>query len=244
MKKFIALFLVLVMAFSCILVSCNKDDDNTDDPSQSDDDLGLNPFATSGTGTGTGTGTSNIPTKTTHTEYEWTDDANGTMIYVVVDGVSVRSDTNASKDDSNTTWRATAKFGDSYKRIRYNDDWTQIEYNDKQYYISSKYITTNNGKVSFTADATETTVYVIAASLTLRSSTYTGEGADNAVTYVSKGVELTRIATSADGSWIKVRVTYTPVGETSTVTKELYCKAEFVSTTKDASIATTAAPLG
>ena len=244
MKKFIALFLVLVMAFSCILVSCNKKDENTDEPSESDDDLGFNPFVTSGTGTGTGTGTSNLPTKTTYTEYEWTDDANGTMIYVVVDGVSVRSDTNSSKDDSNTTWRATANFGESYKRIRYNEYWTQIDYKGNQYYISSTYVTTDNGKVTFTNDEAETTVYVIAASLTLRSSTYTGEGADNAVTYVSKGVSLTRIATSANGTWIKVRVTYTPVGETAAVTKELYCKAEFVSATKDAPAATTAALLG
>lgn len=243
MKKFIALFLILVMAFSCILVSCDKNNDDAEEPSESEDDLGFNPFVTTATGTGTGTNNT-TPIGTTHTDFEWTDDTNGTMIYVVVDGVSVRSDTNSSKDDSNTTWRATANFGESYKRIRYNEYWTQIDYKGNQYYISSAYITTNNGKVSFTNDTAESTVYVIAASLTLRSSTYTGEGADNAVTYVAKGVELTRIATSADGSWIKVRVTYTPVGETSTVTKELYCKAEFVSTTKDASIATTAAPLG
>lgn len=242
MKKFIALFLVLVMAFSCILVSCNKKDDNTDEPDENDDDIGFNAFVTTGTGTGTGTATT--PVGTTHTDFEWTDDTNGTMIYVVVDGVSVRSDTNSSRDDSNTTWRATANFGESYKRIRYNEHWTQIDYKGNQYYISSAYITTNNGKVSFTNDTAETTVYVIAASLTLRSSTYTGDGADNAVTYVNKGVELTRIATSADGSWIKVRVTYTPVGESATVTKELYCKAEFVSTTKDAPAATTAALLG
>lgn len=242
MKKFIALFLVLVMAFSCILVSCNKKDDNTDEPDESDDDLGFNAFVTTGTGTGTGTATT--PVGTTHTDFEWTDDTNGTMIYVEVDGVSVRSDTNASKDDSNTTWRATAKFGESYKRIRYNEHWTQIDYKGNQYYISSKYVTTDNGKISFTADEAETTVYVIAASLNLRSSTYVGDDADNLVTSVTKGVALTRIATSANGSWVKVRVTYTPIGEENKVTRELYCKAEFISADQNAAITTPPAPIG
>ncbi len=242
MKKFIALFLVLVLAFSFILVSCDKGDEgNTEEPSESEDDLGFNPFFTTGTGTGTGTGSAASIGKT-HTDFQWTDDPNGTTVYVVADGVSVRSDTNSSKDDSNDTWRATAKFSESYKRIRYNEYWTQIDYKGNQYYISSKYVTTDNGKITFTPDAAETTVYVIASTLNLRSSTYVGDDADNLRTSVTKGVALTRIATSANGSWIKVRITYTPHGETTPKTEELYCKAEFVSANAEAAV-TTAPPL-
>lgn len=240
MKKFIALFLVLVLAFSFILVSCDKGEGEGEEPSETENDLGFNPFFTTGTGTGTG---SSASIGKTHTDFQWTDDPDGTMIYVVVDSVSVRSDTNSSKDESNETWRATANFGESYKRIRYNEYWTQIDYKGNQYYISSAYITTNNGKVTFTPDETETTVYVIAASLNLRSSTYVDDNS-NLVTSVKKGVALTRVATSADQTWIKVRVTYTPVGESSSVTKELYCKKEFVHTNIDASVSDTVAPLG
>ena len=39
MKKFLALFLVLVMAFSCVLVSCNKDKGNNEDETGDDDDI-------------------------------------------------------------------------------------------------------------------------------------------------------------------------------------------------------------
>ncbi len=229
MKKFLALFLVLVLAFSCILVSC-KDNNNEEDPDETDDDssfIGLGSTVATTTGSGANGGSSTQPTKKTHTEYDWTVDTEGATVYVVANGVNVRSDTDSRKTEDNQTYRATANFGDKFVRIRYNDEWTQIKYNEQEYYISSAYITTNKGKVVFENDAEETTVYVISASLNLRNSTWVDN--DTLVTSVNKGVELTRVATSDDGTWIRVRCTYTPIGEETPVTKELYCKAEFVS---------------
>ena len=229
MKKFLALFLVLVLAFSCILVSCDKKDEEGD-PEETDDEgfIGLGSTAATTTGTGSEGGQPTQSSKKTHTEYDWTIDTEGATVYVVANGVNVRSDTDSRKVEENQTYRATANFGDKFVRIRYNDEWTQIKYNEQEYYISSAYVTTNSGKVLFTNDAEESTVYVISASLNLRNSTWVSE--DTLVTSVNKGAELTRIATSSDGSWIRVRYTFTPVGAEAPVTRDdLYCKVEFVS---------------
>lgn len=244
MKKFLALFLVLVMAFSCVLVSCNKDKGNDNGDDTGDDDGIIGGIGTQPTGsTSSGQGGTTAPDKTTHTDFSWTDDTAGTMVYVMVDGVSVRSDTNASKDESNNTWRATANFGESYKRLKYNDQWTLIDYKGNEYYISSKYITVDDGYITFEKDAEETTVYVVAASLALRTNTYV-EYDDNIRTYALKDAELTRVATSKNGKWIKVRCTYTPTGKTDPVTEVLCCKAEFVSATKDSAPTVTPPQLG
>ena len=241
MKRFLALFLVLVLAFSVVLVSCK---DNTEEPEDTSDEEEFEGIGVGGTTTADPTSTTTTaPTGNTHTDFTWTEDPNGTMVYVWVNGVSVRSDTNSDKSATNNTWRATANFGESYKRIRYNDTWTQIDYNGNQYYISSKYITTNDGKIVFTPDEAETTVYVISAALNLRTSTYTEENV-NLVTDLVKGDALTRIATSKDGTWIKVRCTYTPYGSTTQTTVEAYCKAEFVSTTPNVEATTSTPSLG
>ena len=239
MKRFLALFLVLVLAFSVVLVSCK--DNNSEDPEETTEDeedfVGIG-----GTTSGSETSATTAPIGNTHTDFTWTDDTNGTMVYVQINGLNVRSDTNSSSGEDNQTWRATANFGESYKRIRYNDSWTQIDYKGNQYYVSSKYVTTDDGKITFTPDTEESTVYVVASSLNLRYTTYVGEDVDNLCTNVSKGVELTRIATSKNGTWIKVRCTYTPVGSDTQKTEEVYCKAEFVSAEKDATTASTTAP--
>ncbi|MBO7249997.1 MAG: hypothetical protein J6V42_01850 [Clostridia bacterium] len=222
MKKFIALFLVIVMALTCVLVACKKTPEPIDDGDIDGEEGGFNG------GGMTTTTTTKKPTGNTASDFTWTDDAQGSLVYVIVDGVSVRSDTNTSDD----TFRHRANFGESYQRIKYNENWTLINYKGTEYYISSKYVTTDNGYITFTNDAEETTVYVTAASLALRTNTYTETGYDdNIKTYVNKDAALTRVATSANGKWIKVRVTYTPYGATEEVTEVLCCKAEFVSAT-------------
>lgn len=224
MKKFLALFLVLVMAFSCVLVSCgnknnNNDADNTDD----DDDIvgiGTQP---------TGTTTSGNNGNGGSTSLTWTDDANGTMIYIQVQSLRVRTEPNPALEYA----LYEAKFNESYKRIKYNDEWTLIDYKGKEMYVATKYITTDKGYTAFTKDAEETTVYVSAYSINLRSSTCTIDDS-NVKTNKNKGDELIRVATSENGKWIIVRCTYTPAGENQTpVTEELYCFAGNVSTTKD-----------
>ncbi len=219
MKKFLALFLVIVMALTCALVACKKTPDPIDD--EDEDDGGF-------IGGGTTTTTTTTTSGNTAADFTWIDDTQGTLVYVIVDGVSVRSDTNTSDE----TFRHRANFGESYQRIKYNENWTLINYKGTEYYISSKYVTTDNGYITFTNDAEETTVYVTASSLALRTNTYTETGYDdNIKTYVNKDAALTRVATSANGKWIKVRVTYTPYGSSTPVTEVLCCKAEYVSAT-------------
>lgn len=224
MKKFLALFLVLVMAFSCVLVSCNtKDKDNDPDNTEDDDDIvGIGTLPSGGTTSGSGTGNNNV-------SLTWVDDANGTMIYVMVQSLRVRSEANYDSD----TALYEAKFNESYKRIKYNDEWTLIDYKGKEMYVATKYITTDKGYTAFTNDETETTVYVSSYSLNLRSSTCTADDT-NVKTDKVKGDELVRIATSENGKWIKVRCTYIPFGQETPVTEELYCFAGNVSANKDA----------
>ena len=225
MKKFLALFLVLVMAFSCVLVSCgnknnNNDADNTDD----DDDIvgiGTQP---------TGTTTSGNNGNGGSTSLTWTDDANGTMVYIQVQSLRVRSEANYDKE----TALYEAKFNESYKRIKYNDEWTVIDYKGKEMYVSSKYITTDKGYTTFTMDDAESTVYVISNYLNLRSSTCTYDNS-NLKTDKEKGDELTRVGISENGKWIMVKVTYTPYGAQEPIKDAiLYCNAEMVSADKNA----------
>ncbi len=231
MKKFLALFLVLVMAFSCVLVSCNKDNGNNEDETGDDDDIigiGTQPTGTTTSGDGDTTPTDD---KTTYTDFSWTDDTAGTMVYINVDRLNVRSDTSTT----DATYRATALYGESYKRLKYNEHWTLIDYKGHEYYVKTEYVTTDDGSFVFTNDAEQTTVYVIASKLRLRTNTYEDKKDGNVVLYANKGAELTRVATSKNGAWIRVNCTYIPEGETEPKTLEnIYCGAEWVSTTKDA----------
>ena len=220
MKKFLALFLVLVMAFTCILVSCNKDAE--DEPEDTDDDSFGGAFytGTTGTGTGIGTGTASQTGKT-HTDFTWEEDSEGKLIYIRAAELYIRSDTNLLDE----TKEATAVFGESFKRIKYNKEWTQIEYNGKECYVKTSYITDDPGSVIFTDDAEPTTVYVTQDKLFLRTSTLykVGENSytNNIGHTVKAGVELTRVATSENGMWIRVEYQ----GE------EFYCNTDYTSTT-------------
>ncbi|MBO5682897.1 MAG: peptidylprolyl isomerase [Clostridia bacterium] len=187
----------------------------------------------------TTTTTTKKPTGNTESDFTWIEDTQGALVYVTTDRLNVRSDTNTS----DTSFRFTATYGQSFQRVKYNEAWTAIKYNDQVYYVNSEYVTTDPGYVVFTDDAAETTVYVIASSLNLRSSTNTSDDS-NVKLSVDKNTALTRVATSANGKWIKVRVTYTPAGKTEAVTELLYCKAEFVSATAGADIEITPPAVG
>ena len=218
MKKFIALFLVLVMAFSCILVSCKKDE-QPDEPDTSDDEfIGI---GTPAPDTSTSPTSTTAPQGNTASEFTWTDDTAGTMVYVKIDALNVRSDTNTSED----TYKATAYFGESYKRLKYNEQWTLIDYKGNQYYVSTKYVTTDAGSIIFTDDAAPSTVYVnVENALYLRTSTYYADNYDkNIAVVVKRGATLTRIGTSKNGAWIKVKY--------ADDNRVLYCNTDYTSPT-------------
>lgn len=231
MKKFIALFLVLILAFSLVLVSCNKTGDDgepTDGEGEGDDFIGIGVGGSTTAYTG-GT-TSKFQSGNTHTDFEWTNDTAGTMVYVWLNNVSVRSDTSTDS----TTFKDKAYFGESYKRIRYNEVWTQIEFKGNQYYIWTDYVSTDDGYITFTDDASETKVYVSEDFLNLRFTTYIpneDDGFNNLAKCVERGDELTRVATSKNGKWIKVKCAEAEGGFA-------YCNASCVASTPEAASTT------
>lgn len=223
MKRFLALFLVLVLAFSCILVSCKKDEP-VDDEDDNDGEgfIGIT-AATSATTLDPNGGNTN-------TDFTWTDDENGTTVYVRAAALWLRSDTNTSE----ATRVTSAEFGQSFKRVKYNDAWTLVQVDQDQYYVKTSYITTDPGSVIFKDDEAKTTVYVTQEKLFLRTSTLYKLGTEkydgNIGATVKKGDALTRVATSQNGMWIRVEYTYT-TEDNQTKTIPLYCNTDYTSAT-------------
>ena len=223
MKKFLALFLVLVMALTCVLVSCNKKPGEGDSTSASSEDDGwmTPPPAT------TTEAPTEAPTVTTapdkpSTDYTWTTDSASTKVYVRIDALNVRSDTLMTEQ----VIVGTVKFGESYTRVKYNDQWTVISYNGQERYVSTAYITTDSGSVVFD-DITEKTVYInVEATLNLRTSTFVtmpdGTKYDgNIYAPVKRGVAVTQTGVSKNGNWARVKYDG----------KILYCNTSYLSDT-------------
>ena len=234
MKKFLALFLVLVMAFSCVLVSCNNDSkDPIDDEENEEGLIGLGTEAVTTAATTTDDGVIAITTtpsgNNVGSDYIF-EDVNET-VYVRIDALNVRSEASTADD----TWRGTVYFGQSFKRIKRNAAWSLIEYEGNQYYVDSRYVTTDSGSVIFKDDEAESTVYVnVENTLNLRTSTYTADGYNGNIRYaVKRGVALTRIATSTNGNWVKVKY-----GE-----DVLYCNTAFVSATVPSEVPVVTQPI-
>ena len=225
MKRFLALFLVLVLAFSCVLVSCNKKNEPVEDD---EDDAGEGFIGISATTAAT---TLDPNGANTNTDFTWTDDAEGTTVYVRAAALWLRSDTNTADD---ATKMKSVEFGQELKRVKYNDTWTLVQLDQDQYYVKTAYITADAGSVLFTLDAEPTTVYVTEDNLFLRTSTLYKLGSEkysgNIAATVKKGTQLTRVATSQNGMWIKVEYTYT-TEDNQTKTIPLYCNTDYTTAT-------------
>ena len=221
MKRFLALFLVLILAFSCILVSCKKDE-TTEDDGEDDGEGFIGIASTTAPTTIDPNGTGN-----TNTDFTWTEDENGTTVYIRATALWLRTDTNTSE----ATKASSVVFGQSFKRVKYNDAWTLIQVDQDQYYVKTAYITTDPGSVIFSDDAEKTTVYVTEDKLFLRTSTLYKLGTEkysgNIGATVEKGATLTRVATSQNGMWIRVEYTKPDSSEVLT----LYCNTDYTSTT-------------
>ena len=219
MKKFLVLFLALVMALSCVLVSCNKGGDDPADTSDGGEWIPQNtPPAVTTAPVTTAPESGNKPSS----DYTWTEDTASTTVYIRVDKLNVRSDTIVSE----STYVGTAKFGESYKRVKYNDQWTVISFNGQDRYVSTAYVTTDNGSVIFD-EITEKTMYInVEATLNLRTSTFVtnpdGTKYDaNIDTPVKRGVSVTQIGVSKNGNWAKIKYDG----------KTLYCNTAYLSET-------------
>ncbi len=228
MKKFLALFLVLVMAFSCVLVSCNKDNDGTVDDGEDDEGFGAQIGGSSSSSeTSSGTG-STVDTGKTHTDYEWTD-VNET-VYVTVQNLSVRTDTWVDE----STYYKTIHLGESYKRIKSNPYWSLIEFDGGEYYVSSEFLDKDGKPYNYTD--TDKTMYV-KDNLNIRSYPVvvkdTSETKNNVVLILKKGAEVKVTGISEDGLWARVRHAEYNEGKT-----DLFCKLSYLLDTAPSSDST------
>ena len=222
MKKFLALFLVLVIALTCVLVSCKKNEGDGSTTTTTEDEGWMTPPPATTTEAPT-----EVPAVTTapdkpSTDYTWTTDSASCTVYVRVDALNVRSDTLMNDN----VIVGTVKFGESFTRVKYNDQWTVISYNGQERYVSTAYVTTDSGSVVFD-DITEKTVYInVEATLNLRTSTYVtnpdGTKYDgNIYAPVKRGVEVTQTGVSKNGNWARVKYD----------DKVLYCNTSYLSET-------------
>ena len=221
MKKFFALFLVLVTVLSCILVSCDKDGEG-DGSSTTSADLGI--VVPSGTTAATTTGDRSVvdPGRDS-SEYDWTADTASATVYIKVDALNVRNNTIVN----DSTYVGTAYFGQSFTRVKYNEQWTVISFNGNECFVSSAYITTDGGSVLFD-EIDEKTMYInVESTLNLRTSTYVtnpdgSKYTDNIYAPVKRGAEVVQIGVSKNGNWAKVKYDG----------KELYCNTVYLSAEK------------
>lgn len=108
-------------------------------------------------------------------------------------------------DDNNIV--GALKEGDSVKRVGYNETWSKIVYNGKEYYASSKYLST---KAPVAFDDVNETVYVkVENTVTVRSKAWADS---EALAYLPNGTAVIRtgVAKEADefGSYWS-RIIYT-----------------------------------
>lgn len=245
MKRFFALFLVLVFVLTAAfaLTSCKKDkqDDGNDVPDDGDLVGMMNTTAASTTDASTTVATDDK----TAEDYTWTDDANGTAVYVRVLALNVRKDANYSAAKA-----GEVKFGESYTRVKYNDEWTVISYKGNNCYVATRFLTTDSGAVTFDKVEDKTMYIDVNNTLFLRNSPYfetNTDGSryeDNIILTLKRGAEVKQTGISKNGEYAKITFTYTDNADKQ-VTVEGYCHASFLSENVPSSdpAATTAAPI-
>ena len=187
----------LSLAFSVAftgLVSCDKGgnggDETTTNPSIYDSTA--DPAATSDP-----TASSSDETTADPNEYVEVDET----VYVTVEQVNLRSEPKAIE----STYVTTGYYGNSFKRIKYSENWSVILVGEEELYVSSDCVsTTDPTKLPVEFNAVDKTVYVTTSKLNLRTypSTESALGIIHAV--VEKDTELVAIGLSTDGKWYKI----------------------------------------
>lgn len=221
MKKFLALFLVLIMAFSCVLVSCVGSGDGDGDTTTTDDGgyIGIPTPPPASTPAPT------TPAPVNPDDFTWTEGA-GELVYIKAPALSVRNTTSTGEG----TLVGTVYFGESFARGRYNSVWTEITYKGNKCYVATHYITTDAGTVLFDAVDAKVMYVNVEKTLFLRTSTLVydvnGEKIDDPNNVVvNRGAQVEMVGISRDGTWAKVKF------EGSAV-EFLYCNTEYLSETK------------
>lgn len=225
MKKILAVLLALLMLFS--FVACGGGAD-TESESESESDT-----STEAPGTETqapdsesesDTETDPVTESESETEPSVEDifvDRDETVYVNGADALNVRAN---NKIDANNVV-GTLKVGESVKRIAYNETWSKIIYNGKEYFASSKYLST---KAPVAFDEVNETVYVkIENTVTVRAMPWAEA---EALAYLPNNTVVTRtgIAKEADefgSSWSRINYT-----DDKGNAKEGYVNSKFLTT--------------
>ncbi len=146
MKKLIALLLALLMLTSVALISCKKEEPNTDGDDWDDD--GYNDVSGSDDSSTT-TGDNN---NNTNLGNGW-NAAEGT-VYVMHPSY-LRYSASASDKSS-----IIVNFGQALTSVSTNGTWTKVSYNEAEYYLYSYLVTSKKGDVTFT-DITPTQTKIV-----------------------------------------------------------------------------------
>ena len=208
MKKFLAIFLALMMILSVSLVACSEKKKPVDDDENWEGEDTYNPL---------GTGTTAI------TE-DSDDDNNGPVsgewitksdkVYVGINGTNLR-------EGPGKSYKVGTKvnFGTELTRTGTNGSWDKVTYNNVEYYVDSELVTTDGNDFAFGADLAEPIVLTVVGDnkVNLRTSPFYSDdfkdenmgisGFD--LTNTSGANSLKKLAVSASGDWYKVSYTGT-----------------------------------
>lgn len=210
MKKFLCLFLALLMIASVALVACKTDDDYVEPNDDDDDDIVVN-TTTAPSGATT---TTDAPQVFTPCDEQ---------VYVVnCTQLNLREEPN-----ENSYSLGTISFGDekSYKCVEKSSKWCKLQLDDGSFaYANAKFLTTSTDYVKF--EPVTKTIYVIAEN-TFNLRTYTDQNDENVYTAVKFGAEL-KVTGQCKYYY---RISYTDPTNGKTLT--LYCasNAKYVSDT-------------
>jgi len=138
MKKFLAIFLALMMILSVSLVACSEKKKPVDDDENWEGEDTYNPLGT-GTADTTKDPDDSTPVVSGGT---WTD--KNDTVYICHPTYLRYSDSNGDKSS------IEMKVGDALTRISTNEKWDKVTYNDQTYYVYSYLTTTQKGEVTFT----------------------------------------------------------------------------------------------
>ena len=206
----------------------------TDDPDQTTEDAQQTTDPTETTTepqqtTSTPPETSTTPEQTTTQEPQQTTEPQQTVtftacdetVYVISSALNVR--TAPSMDDNIYTQVA---MGTTLRRVGYNETWSKVIIEDKEYYVSTKYVSLDDPNATVEFTARYETVYVTASLLNIRKSP---SNVAEIYETVPEDTELIRIGFNED--WSKIMYD----GEI------YYAGSKYLSTEKPAAAETTTA---
>lgn len=232
MKKLLCLLLALLMITSVAFVACGDANDDTTD--YNNDDLAFNPVQSSEEVT-----TPAPETTAPAPSLSFTDVDEDVYVQNCVQ-VKVRS-TPSATDEKNV--EGVADFGNSYRRVKYNELWSGIEVDGEILYVNTYFLTTKPDEVVF--NNVTMTLYVTnidpndgtLGNLKLRTFTSTNPDpefypSENIGAIAKHGAKLDVTGKSVDGHWFRVNFTSTDEnGKTKTIENLYVWNGKYVTET-------------